>query len=505
MTPSSLPQLADQLAHSGEHGTAAVWRHFHTLCTTPRQSKKEQALIATLRAWADTKGIANSVDTAGNLLLRKPASPGYERAPGVILQNHLDMVCQVNQGVAHDFSRDPVPLTLRDGWVIAERSTLGADNGIGVALALAVLEQNDLLHGPLEVLLTVDEEEGMGGALGLPDDLLSGTLLLNLDTEEWGEFYIGCAGGLEVDAHRPLRREPIAAGRTALTLTVDGLTGGHSGADIHLGRGHANKLLVRALRLLESEVDLRLVSLDGGTARNAIPREATATITLPAHEVEAASTLVDTLAATLRTELAGVDSGVALHLSPTTLDHAATHITTHVAATEQSAMLALLHAAPWAVRRMSPSVAGVVETSNNLGTMRIDAEGFRCNFMVRSLVDSAAQALGDELASLAALAGCSVEISGHYPGWRPNPESALLQRCRSVYAQKFGQESKVQVIHAGLECGIIGGKYPALDMVSFGPTIRGAHAPGERVEIASVNQCWHLLVAILAELTSAKS
>jgi dipeptidase D len=489
--------LAAQLAGTDSRGPAAVWRHFETLCTTPRMSKQEDALRDKLQLWAQSRGLACVVDDAGNLIIRKPASAGCEHLPGVILQGHIDMVCQVNQGVQHDFSADPLKPILRDGWLVAEQTTLGADNGIGVALALAALEMNDAKHGPLEVLLTVDEEAGMGGAQGLQAGTLHGSLLLNLDTEEWGEFYIGCAGGLDVDVKKVLRREAIPTAHSSLRIVIDGLCGGHSGCDVHLGRGNANKLLVRAVRELGRSIPLRLSAVDGGTARNAIPREAWADIACPAVQQTELEKLVATLDACFRAELAGVDDGVRLRLASTSALADVIH------QADQDAVLAALHAAPIGVRRMSASVQGVVETSNNLGTMRIDANGLEANLMVRSLVDSAAAALGDEIASLFTLAGCEVEVSGHYPGWRPNAESALLAKCRAVYDQVFGAEygpSRVQVIHAGLECGIIGGTHPQLDMVSFGPTIRGAHAPGERVDVASVNRCWHLLAAILASL-----
>lgn len=492
-------ELAQQFAAPDQSGPAAVWRHFETLCTTPRQSKREGQLRDKLIAWAHAESLATQVDAAGNLIIRKPASPGAENKPGVVLQGHIDMVCQVNQGVAHDFSRDPLKTTLKDGWLIAEQTTLGADNGLGVALALALLGDKTAVHPPIEVLLTVDEEEGMGGALGLAGDTLTGQLMLNLDTEEWGEFYIGCAGGLDVDISRALTREAAPIDHVALRLTVDGLAGGHSGCDIHLGRGNANKILLRTLQQLAATLPLRLSALTGGTARNAIPREATADLLLPAAAIDQAAAIVTALDASLRSELAGVDEGIALRLAPL----ADAGKLTVLDLTDQTAVLRALHAAPVGIRRMSASVAGVVETSNNLGIIGVDANGLQANLMVRSLVDSAGIALADEIASGFALAGCAVSLGGHYPSWRPDPTSALLATSRAVYAREYGAsygESKVQVIHAGLECGIIGSRYPGMQMVSFGPTIRGAHAPGERVEVASVTRCWHLLKAILAEL-----
>jgi dipeptidase D len=470
-----------------------VWAHFATLCAIPRPSKGEARLRDHLRDWAVALGLHTSVDEVGNLIVRKPASAGYESAPGVVLQSHLDMVCQNNADTPHDFTRDPIVPVLRDGWLIAEGTTLGADNGIGVALILAVLEDDTLSHGPIEALFTVDEESGMGGARGLAADALQGRLMLNLDTEEWGQFYLGCAGGVDVNVRRPGHPEAVPAGYTSVRIDVRGLRGGHSGVNIHEGRGNAIKLLVRMLRQLEHRWDIRLSTLQGGTARNALPREASALLVLP---VDALAGLGDVLAeqqAVWREELAGIDANVSVSSAPCELGRV-------MAATEQALWLSSLHAAPQGVRRMSIQVPGVVETSDNLGVINLNPESGECNFMVRSLVDSAAVELADEIVSLFALSHTRAEPSGHYPGWRPNPASPLLGVCQSVYRATFGGESTTEVIHAGLECGIIGGKYPGLDMVSFGPTIRGAHAPGEAVEVQSVERCWRLLRAILAAL-----
>ena len=477
---------------------AAVWRHFATLCAFPRPSKAEGPLREHLRAWAEARGLATVVDAAGNLIIRKPASPGRERAPGVVLQGHLDMVCQKNAGTAHDFTRDPIVPRLADGWLVADDTTLGADNGIGVALILAALEDTTLIHGPLEALLTVDEEAGMGGAHGLAAGVLQGRLMLNLDTEDWGEFYLGCAGGVDVNVSRPGTPEAPPAGHEAWQVTLAGLRGGHSGVDIHEERGNAIKLLVRVLHGLEARLPLRLASLVGGTARNALPREARATLLLPAGQGPALTALLADWQALLRGELAGVDAGLTLGATPGAAEAV-------MAAAEQAVWLASLHAAPHGVRRRSLAVPGVVETSNNLGMVDVGPDGGHCNFMVRSLVDSGSRALADEIASLFALSGSGVEIAGHYPGWRPDPASPLLALAQAVFHREFDAESTVQVIHAGLECGLIAARYPGMDIISFGPTIRGAHAPGERVEIESVGKAWRLLGAILAEAASLPS
>ncbi|MDI1258684.1 aminoacyl-histidine dipeptidase [Aquabacterium sp.] len=470
---------------------SAVWAHFATLCRIPRQSKQEDALRDHLQGWAVQLGLATQVDAAGNLIIRKPASPGREHVPGMVLQGHLDMVCQKNSDSAHDFARDPIKAVLRDGHLIAEDTTLGADNGMGVAMILAVLEDATLTHGPIEALFTVDEEAGMGGAQGLASGVLQGSVMLNLDTEEWGEFYLGCAGGMDVNVSRPGQARPLPAGHEAWRVSLRGLRGGHSGVNIHEERGNAIKLLVRVLHDLARRHPLWLSELQGGTARNALPREAFATVALPAGR---GAQLADELLRwqnLLGQELAGVESGLQLNAQ-------AASATQVLSAEDQSIWLNTLHASPHGVRRMSQRVPGVVETSNNLGMVDLKPGGGRCNFMVRSLLDSGSRALADEIVSLWALSGTAAESAGQYPGWTPNPDSALLKLCQQVYRDQFKAESAVQVIHAGLECGIIAAKYPGMDIVSFGPTIRGAHAPGESVDVASVARTWQLLTAILA-------
>ncbi len=471
---------------------AAVWTHFATLCAIPRRSKEEGPLRDHLVAWAEERGIATRVDAAGNLILKKPAAPGREAASPVVLQAHLDMVCQKNADCGHDFSCDPILPILRDGWLRAEETTLGADNGLGVALILAILEDREAVHGPLEALLTVDEEAGMGGARGLAADALEGRLLLNLDTEEWGEFYLGCAGGLDVNVDRKGASELAPAGHRAHRLTLSGLRGGHSGIDIHRGRGNAIKLLVRILRDLES-LGLRLSELRGGSARNALPRECAATVTLPVSQDAALAARLADWQALLRQELGDADTPLRLELAPAAPGPV-------MVAAEQAVWLASLHAAPHGVRRMSTALPGVVETSNNLGIVDLGPAGGSCSFMIRSLADSGSVALADEIISLFSLSGTAAVASGHYPGWTPDPGSLLLARCQAAYREEFAAEAGTQVIHAGLECGLIGARFPGIDMVSFGPTIRGAHAPGEAVEIVSVERCWRLLRAILADL-----
>jgi len=472
-----------------------LWRHFRTLCNTPRPSGHEAALVARLEQWADARGLAHDRDAFGNLRLCKPASPGHEAAPGVILQGHLDMVAQANADHAHDFTRDPIQTRVGDdGWLRATNTTLGADNGLGVAAALAILEDETLVHGPLEALFTLEEESSMGGALNLAEGWLEGSLLLNLDSEDRGEVYIGCAGGADVVVEAQLPTSPLAEDEVTVRLSLTGLRGGHSGMDIHKGLGNANRLLVRVLRALES-CEVRLVDYHGGTLRNALPREAFATLAMPADQRETALGRVVSMETELRAELAGVDDGLSLALSPSEGEsaEALTAQTSHL-------LVAALHAAPCGVERMSSGLPGVVETSNNLGVVGLEAGRFHLCALVRSLRDSATADLADRFTALFELIGARVRVENAYPGWTPQPGSDLLERFCRLHRQKMGSDPAVKVIHAGLECGILGGKYPHLEMISFGPLIRGAHSPDERVEIASVAEFWTLLRALVEDL-----
>ena len=472
-----------------------LWRHFRTLCNTPRPSGHEAALVARLEQWADARGLAHDRDAFGNLRLCKPASPGHEAAPGVILQGHLDMVAQANADHAHDFTRDPIQTRVGDdGWLRATNTTLGADNGLGVAAALAILEDETLVHGPLEALFTLEEESSMGGALNLAEGWLEGSLLLNLDSEDRGEVYIGCAGGADVVVEAQLPTSPLAEDEVTVRLSLTGLRGGHSGMDIHKGLGNANRLLVRVLRALES-CEVRLVDYHGGTLRNALPREAFATLAMPADQRETALGRVVAMETELRAELAGVDDGLSLALSPSEGEsaEALTAQTSHL-------LVAALHAAPCGVERMSSGVPGVVETSNNLGVVGLEGGRFHLCALVRSLRDTATADLADRFTALFELIGARVRVENAYPGWTPQPGSDLLERFCRLHRQKMGSDPAVKVIHAGLECGILGGKYPHLEMISFGPLIRGAHSPDERVEIASVEEFWTLLRALVEDL-----
>ena len=478
---------------------SSVWSHFATLCAIPRASLHEAALIEHLVGWAQARGITAMVDAAGNLILNKPASPGCEAQPGVILQGHLDMVCQANAGTQHDFERDPINTVVRDGWVVAEDTTLGADNGVGVALALAALEEPNLVHPPLEVLLTVNEECGMDGARGLAPGTLHGKTLINLDTEEWGHFYLGCAGGVDVEVRHDCALEDVPPDYALLRFELSGLRGGHSGIDIHLGRGNAIKLLAEALRDLSAHTDVRLMGLKGGTARNAIPREARAVCALPIVFASNIDEWVRHRHQAWRARFAETDANVSFACS-----HHDTPPVSAVANAERDYLLAFLDTAVNGVASISEDFAGVTDTSSNLGVVELEHGAFKATFKVRSLQDARADTLADKLVSYAAAHGLQACKDGAYPGWTPDPSSSLLGLCQQVYREQFGRPASLQVIHAGLECGLLAASHPRLDMISFGPDIRGAHAPGESVGIESVARCWQLLKAVLQAKATAQ-
>lgn len=472
-----------------------VWFHFAALCEIPRASYREAAIKQHLIEWAQARGIAAVVDAAGNLILKKSASAGCESAPGVVMQGHLDMVCQVNTGTLHDFERDPIRTVLRDGWLIAQDTTLGADNGIGVALALAALEEPGLLHPALEVLLTVNEESGMDGVRGLAPGTLQGKLLINLDTEEWGHFYLGCAGGVDVEVRCDCELEAVPDDYALLRFDVSGLRGGHSGIDIHLGRGNAIKLLAEALRDLAAHTDVRLIEMSGGSARNAIPREAFAVCAVPSAAVPGINEWVEHRMAAWQQRFAATDAKVGFRYE---LDEMP--VSNAIRQPERERVLAFLDNALNGVAQTSEDFPGVTDTSSNLGVFSLQRGEIKVTFKVRSLCDARADALADKLLAFAQSYALQAWKDGAYPGWTPDPSSRLLALCQQVYAEQFGQPASLQVIHAGLECGLLAASHPHLEMISFGPDIRGAHAPGERVEVASVAHCWTLLKAVLQAL-----
>ena len=473
----------------------AVWQHFETLCTIPRPSKHEQQLRQHLKDWAEQRNLETYVDDIGNLIIRKAATAGKEQVAGVILQGHLDMVTQANRGTQHDFFKDPIQPVLKDGWLIAENTTLGADNGIGVALALAVLESNDIAHGPIEVLLTIDEEAGMSGARLLESGVLTGQWLFNIDTEEWGELYLGCAGSIDLEVGQPLGYETAPANLIYVDLLVSGLKGGHSGVDIHLGRGNANVILAHFLNDYLAQSNGRLVEFVGGSARNAIPREAVATIAI---KIDQWADLEKAVAATQvewQQKLKGIDDQ--LHI---TIQKNANQINEVITMQQQQAWLQALATCPYGVAQWSAALPDVVETSNNIGVVKLTKDEAKTLIMVRSMVNQEAVTFAHNIQQHFANFQIQSELTPLVSGWTPNPDSAALKCLQQAYQSAFKIEPNLKVIHAGLECGIIAEHYPDLQMVSFGPDIQGAHAPGERVKVDTVEKCWKLLVTALESI-----
>lgn len=472
-----------------------VWKNFHALTQIPRPSKKEAKAVEYLYEFGRSLGLETIKDETGNIIIRKPAVPGMENRKGVILQGHIDMVPQKNADKVHDFEKDPITTVVDGDWVRADGTTLGADNGLGVAVALSVLESKDLKHGPVEVLVTVDEETGMTGANALKPGLLDGDILINLDSETEGELYVGCAGGLDATASLKYEMKPAPAGYKAYRISAKGMKGGHSGMDIILYRANANKVLVRALVPLLRENGVKLVSVDGGNMRNAIPREAFADVLVPEDMVSAAESFVASVRKDVKNEYAATDPDAELLMEP--LDSApASYIDDNAALS----MLRAVNACPNGVWRMSDAVPGLVETSNNVAIVSAADGLFHVKTLMRSSVDSEKEALAEEFRSLFELAGAETSFTGGYSGWAPNSNSLILHTMKKVYSGMYGKEPAVMAIHAGLECGILGGTYPHWDMVSCGPTILSPHSPDERVNIPSVKKWWDFLVKVLEEI-----
>ncbi|MEG2129827.1 MAG: aminoacyl-histidine dipeptidase [Acinetobacter sp.] len=469
-----------------------VWQHFETLCTIPRPSKHEQQLRQHLQDWAEQRSLDTYIDEIGNLIIRKAAAAGKEQVTGVILQGHLDMVTQANRGTQHDFFKDPIQPVLKDGWLIAENTTLGADNGIGVALALAVLESNDIAHGAIEVLLTIDEEAGMSGARLLESGILKGQWLFNIDTEEWGELYLGCAGSIDLEVQQPLEYVTAPINMIYVDLLVSGLKGGHSGVDIHLGRGNANVILANFLNDYLAQSNARLVEFVGGTARNAIPREAVATIAIQAERLADLEKALLVTQTEWQQKLEGIDDQIRITVQQNT-----NQIDEVIALPHQQAWLQALATCPYGIAEWSAALADVVETSNNIGVVKLTKDEAKTLIMVRSMVNQEAVTFAQKIQQHFASFEIQSELTPLVSGWTPNPDSAALKCLQQAYQSAFDIEPNLKVIHAGLECGIIAEHYPDLQMVSFGPDIQGAHAPGERVKVDTVEKCWKLLVTAL--------
>jgi dipeptidase D len=475
----------------------AVWQHFDEILKIPRGSGNEEGMRKYVLAIAEKHGLASRQDQAGNVVVMKPGVAGRGDKPVVVLQSHLDMVNEKNSDVVHDFEKDPIVPRLEGEYLKATGTTLGSDNGIGVAAALAVLEAANVQHGPLELLFTIDEETGLTGAGNLAADMLSGKTLINLDTEEEGALYVGCAGGAGTEIFLPLKENDAPEGHVALRLKLAGLRGGHSGVDIHLQRGNANKLLARALYRvrLEAKIKFRLAAFHGGNKHNAIPREAFALVLVPRGEQKKFQAEVKAQVAALQAEYAASDPNLALTGEKAKAKTAWSNKTT-------AAVLGLINALPHGVLMMSNDIPGLVETSTNLAIVEMKKKKLRIHCSTRSSVTSALQGVRDQIRAVAEAFGAKAEEEAGYPGWKPNLQSHVLQVAQQVHRQLFGAAPGVKAIHAGLECGIIGEKYPGMDMVSLGPQIEFPHSPDERVKISSVGNFYKLLLGVLERLAA---
>lgn len=471
---------------------AVLWNNFRNICSIPHPSKHEEKVVAFLMNWAKERNIDVKKDSIGNLIFSKPATPGMENRKGVILQGHIDMVPQKNSDKVHDFTKDPIELVVRpDGWVSANGTTLGADNGIGCAAALSVLESNDVEHGPIEVLVTIDEETGMTGAFGLKPGMFKGDILMNLDSETEGELYVGCAGGLDANISMKYKEMPTPANMQGVKIALTGLKGGHSGMDINLGRANANKLINRLMKKCINASDIQIASIDGGSLRNAIPREAFVVAAVPCSQYDALVALCNKFKAVIANEFSAVEPEAMLTIEKT--DTPKSVITKE----DQLRIVNMVFAMPNGVMRMSDSMPGLVETSTNLAVLKAENGEMQMKCLLRSSVDSAKEAVGEKMVAIAEMVGAEITLTGAYPGWKPNMESPILKTMLKVYQDMFGKPADIKAIHAGLECGLLGGMYPNWDMISFGPTISHPHSPDEKVNIESVEKFWKFLVETL--------
>ncbi len=469
----------------------ALWTHFAALNAVPRPSKKETKVIAFIRKFGEDLKLETLEDAVGNVIIRKPATKGKEDRPTIVLQSHLDMVHQKNAATQFDFDKEGIRMVLDKDWVSADGTTLGADNGIGVAAIMALLGSTDIPHPPLEALFTIDEETGMTGAMALEGGLLHGKYMLNLDTEDDRELTIGCAGGVDVTATGIYPIEHVPAGSSAFRLGVTGLTGGHSGMDIHLGRGNANKLMNRLLHEATSKLGLRVASMDGGSLRNAIPRESFSIVLVPDSQEAGLRKLISNQTRILQEEYKKTDPGLQIQLEPADLPDGLMSDEFH------ADLLRAIYACPNGIHRMSPDIDGLVQTSNNLARVIAGEGKYTVMCLTRSSVESEKFDLAEAIRSTFELVGADVAFEGSYPGWTPRPEAAIVTLMTKLYKDLYKEEPHVNACHAGLECGILGQNYPKMEMISFGPNIRGAHSPDEKVQVSSVQKFWQFLTTTL--------
>lgn len=469
----------------------AMWANFAALNAVPRASKKEERVIQFMVDFGKGLGLDTVTDDIGNVIIKKPATAGMENKQTIVMQSHLDMVHQKNGDTTFDFDTEGIKMLIDGDWVRAEGTTLGADNGIGVATIMALLASTDIAHPAIEALFTIDEETGMTGALGLKGGLLSGTILLNLDTEDDRELTIGCAGGIDITATGMYREIEVPEGHSTHKIMVKGLTGGHSGMDIHLGRGNANKLMNRLLAQLSDELNPLITTIDGGGLRNAIPRESQLILSIPSKEESKLRSIVASYRATLKAEYSTTDPEIELTLE------------SHDKATKAAApdftmqLVRAAYACPNGIYRMSPDIDDLVQTSNNLARVLLQEGKYEILCLTRSSVDSEKDDLEMAIRSAFELMGAQVTNGGAYPGWAPKPSAPIIKLMSETYERLFNEKPHVNACHAGLECGIIGTNYPDMDMISFGPNIRGAHSPDEKVQISSVQKYWGYLLEVL--------
>jgi dipeptidase D len=469
-----------------------LWKHFDEIRKIPHCSKQEIPLGKYVVSIAEKNGLLTKNDKEGNIVIIKPSTQGHEKAETVVIQSHLDMVCEKNSDIEHDFSKDPLNVQIQDEWITACGTTLGADNGIGVAASLAVLEDNSLIHGPIELLFTIDEETGLNGASALQSDFLKGRILLNTDSEEEGTFFIGCAGGGDSEITLPAKRKTSFTG-TTLKISLTGLHGGHSGIDINKGRGNALQIMARMLSNIDITYDL--ISIEGGSKHNAIPREAFTHLIITDNKEERLKTILQNRFEEIQFEYKATEKEMNLNIEPVI-----TEKIIPISEDAKNKFLALLVAIPHGVLSMNHEIAGLVQTSNNLAIVHCDDEYIKIYTSSRSSITSALEATRFQIEAIARLAGAQIIHHTGYPPWTPNLDSKLLETMKKIYSKLTGEDPKVMAIHAGLECGIIGEKFPGMDMISFGPNLENPHSPAEKVHIHSVKRFWDLLTATLEAL-----
>lgn len=470
-----------------------MWTNFAKLNAVPRASKKEERVIAFMKEFGNNLGLETIEDEVGNVIIKKPATPGMENRKTVVMQSHLDMVHQKNNDTDFDFDTQGIDMYVEGDWVKARGTTLGADNGLGVATIMSILESDDIVHPAIEALFTIDEETGMTGAQGLKGGLLNGEILLNLDTEEDDELGVGCAGGIDVTATRKYKEVGIDSDKKGYLIKIKGLNGGHSGMQIHEGLANSNKLLIRLLFEGSENFGLQVAEIDGGGLRNAIPRESKALVAVDKNKVDAFEKSFKILADEIKNEYKTMEPDMIIELNE--VDKPQKVMEPEV----QNVLIKALYSAWNGVYRMSPDIPDLVETSNNLARILVKDGEIKIACLTRSSVESSKMDLANTLKSSFELAGCDVEFSGSYPGWKPNMDSAILKVMEALYVKLNGEEPHVAACHAGLECGILGTNYPGMDMISFGPNIKGAHSPDEKAQISSAQKFWKFVLEILKE------